>query len=131
MANGSWAELKAALARGEIRLPTNEEILAEFKRANFTIFDEHSYVSRDMFAYIRRYEENKIRECLGRWVSELPPILIYREHRFVGLGLDGDLSLYPEIYVAPKDDRYIQWMTTDPGEDRYLAIQFGLLDIQI
>ena len=40
---------REALARGDIRLPTDEELLAECKRANIVIIDEASEVTPEMF----------------------------------------------------------------------------------
>jgi hypothetical protein len=101
-----WAEIKEAIARGEVHLPTSDELMRDMKA--FTIFDEHSMISRSIFDRIREYEENRIRECLGRWVSELPPMLMYQRSRFIGLGLDGDLSDYPKVYIKAPDAKYFQ-----------------------
>lgn len=114
----SWAEIKEALARGEIRLPTSDELMRDMKA--FTIFDEASSLNvNGILQSMRRFEENQIRECLGRWVSELPPILMYQSGAFIGLGLDGDLSEYPKTYVKVKDPRFIEWYTRDDWVDAF------------
>jgi hypothetical protein len=107
----SWAELKEAIARGEIRFPTSEELMKDL--TGYIIFDEMTEFSNEILNATRRWEERMIRDCLGRWVSELEPMLMYQNHRFIGLGLYGDLSEYPKIYVERPDDRYIQWWTPD------------------
>lgn len=108
----SWAEIKEALARGEIRLPTSDELVKDM-----LIFSEATSFNERMFKSIRTFEENRIRECLGRWVSELEPCLMYKGGSFIGLGLSGDLSTYPEVYVEAKDPRFIEWRTEDRRAD--------------
>lgn len=51
-------------------------------------------VTRAMTAFWRK-QEDTIRELLGRWVSELEPVVIFREvhphtQTIVGLGMKGD-----------------------------------------
>lgn len=104
----SWAEIKEAVARGEVRLPTSEELMSDL-----IIYSEASSFSEKMFKIFRTFEENRIRECLMQWVSELEPTLIYQGGAFVGLGLDGDLSDYPKVYIKASDPRFIAWRTRD------------------
>lgn len=109
----TWAQIKEALARGEIRLPTNDEL-----KTDLLIYDEaSSFNTGGILRAIRQFEERQIRECLGQWVSELEPCLMYQSGAFIGLGLDGDLSEYPEIYVKVKDPRFIEWRTEDHRTD--------------
>lgn len=109
----TWAQIKEALARGEIRLPTSDEL-----KTDLLIYDEASnFNTGSILRAIRQFEERQIRECLGRWVSELQPCLMYQRGAFIGLGLDGDLSEYPEIYVKVKDPRFIEWRTEDHRTD--------------
>jgi hypothetical protein len=111
----TWAQIKEAVARGEIRLPTNDEL-----KADLLIYDEASSLNVDgILQAMRRFEENQIRDCLGQWVSELEPCLMYQRGAFVGLGLDGDLSKYPKIYVKAKDPRFIEWRTEDHRSDAF------------
>lgn len=33
------------------------------------------------------HQEAQLRECLGRWVSELEPVMVFKGLRFCGLGI--------------------------------------------
>lgn len=115
----TWLQIKEALARGEIRLPTSDEL-----KSDLIIYSEASN-HNDIFKAIRQFEENRIRECLGCWISELEPCLMYQGGAFIGLGFDGDLSVYPKVYVRAKDPRYIEWRTEDRRDDRELALAYS------
>jgi len=61
--------------------------------------------ARHSLIAITMVREIAIKEALGRWVSELEPVLVYNQHmQFIGLTHAGqDVGGYPPISVIIKD----------------------------
>lgn len=47
---------------------------------------------RGRVSELMSHHEQEVRECLGRWVSECEPCLIFKGLRFKGLGIAGRID---------------------------------------
>lgn len=60
---------------------------------------------RAMCERVAAYHDVTILRLMSRWVSEMEPSLLIsaKDGAIIGLGVAGDLSLYPQAYVTVHD----------------------------
>jgi hypothetical protein len=78
---------------------------------------DYAAMERRILASLMRFHEGMVRELLGRWVSELEPVLVFSDGRFQGLGAEGAGVVLP----APREQADAFWVGDLHGDTTWPA----------
>lgn len=130
-----WDWMREQLSRGDVKLPSNEDMLRDLTapkpgksdqniviepKYKFEIFDEASEFSPKVFDEMTKLAvreaarelDDQIRDCLGRWVSELEPVTVFQQEHFIGLGYGFDGVVY--VKARLRTPRTMWWHPQPP-----------------